>query len=250
MAARTAAAETKDLATVKRRELQSLVTKMAPQIAKALPNVITPERFTRLALSAISGNRALATCTQESFLGAMMTAASLGLEPNTPLGQAYLIPYGGKVQFQLGYHGEMDLFYRSGGRSITAEAVHANDEFAFELGLEPKLMHKPCMGDRGEVIAYYATFHTQDGGYGFKVMSIEDLLQHRKKYSKATNSPWDSNFDAMAKKTCIKQALKFAPKSTEMQRALSYDEAVRNINTEDLDDDTVEYIDITPDQEG
>lgn len=246
---RTAAAGAKDLAVVKKKELQSMVTRMAPQIAKALPNVITPERFTRLALSAISGNKELAACTQESFLGAMMTAAQLGLEPNTPLGQAYLIPYGGKVQFQLGYHGEMDLFYRSGGKSITAEAVYENDEFRFELGLEPKLEHKPCMGDRGAVIAYYATFHTKDGGYGFKVMSINDLNKHRDKYSKAKDGPWDKNFDAMAKKTCIKQALKFAPKSTDMQRALSYDEAVRNVNTEDIDDDTIEYIDITDSQE-
>ena len=70
------------------------------EIAKALPKVMTPERFTRIALSAVSNTPKLAQCTPKSFLAAMMNAAQLGLEPNTPLGQAYLIPYGDTVQFQ------------------------------------------------------------------------------------------------------------------------------------------------------
>ena len=57
---------------------------------KALPEVITPECFTRMALSALNTTPKLAECTQMSFLAALMNAAQLGLEPNTPLGQAYL----------------------------------------------------------------------------------------------------------------------------------------------------------------
>ena len=76
------------------------------EIKKALPTVITPERFTRMTLTALSVNPKLGQCTPKSFLGAMMSAAQLGLEPNTPLGQAYLIPYKNKgvdeVQFQIG----------------------------------------------------------------------------------------------------------------------------------------------------
>ena len=91
---------------------------MHTQIEKALPSVITPERFTRIALTAYSRNEKLQECTAESFLGSMMQAAQLGVEPNTPLGQAYLIPYRNKgvmeVQFQLGYRGMIDLAYRSG----------------------------------------------------------------------------------------------------------------------------------------
>ena len=66
----------------------------------------TPERFTRITLSALSSNPQLQQTTPQSFLGAMMTAAQLGVEPNTPLGQAYLLPYKNKgvleCQFQLG----------------------------------------------------------------------------------------------------------------------------------------------------
>lgn len=71
--------------------------------------MMTPERFMRMALSAINNTPKLAECTQISFLAALMNAAQLGLEPNTPLGQAYLIPYNNKgtmeCQFQIGYKG-------------------------------------------------------------------------------------------------------------------------------------------------
>ena len=90
------------------KNIKQWITAMQPQIEKALPSVITPERFTRMALTAVSMNPELGACTPESFCGAMMQAAQLGLEPNTPLGQAYLIPYNNsrkgtkEAQFQLG----------------------------------------------------------------------------------------------------------------------------------------------------
>lgn len=88
------------------KSMKDLVVSMGDQIQKALPTVITGERFTRMVLTAMSSNPQLQQCTPKSFLGAMMQAAQLGVEPNTPLGQAYLIPYKNKgtleCQFQLG----------------------------------------------------------------------------------------------------------------------------------------------------
>ena len=75
------------------KTMQQYIRSMEGEIAKALPSVITPERFTRIVLSAISVNPKLGSCTPASFLGAMMTSAQLGLEVNTPLGQAYVLPY-------------------------------------------------------------------------------------------------------------------------------------------------------------
>ena len=75
------------------KSMKDLVVSMGDQIQKALPTVITGERFTRMVLMAMSSNPQLQQCTPKSFLGAMMQAAQLGVEPNTPLGQAYLIPY-------------------------------------------------------------------------------------------------------------------------------------------------------------
>ena len=82
--------------------IQEWVKAYEGQIAKALPSVLTPERFSRMVLTALAKTPKLAECTPASFVGSMLTAAQLGLEPNTPLGQAYLIPSGKECQFQLG----------------------------------------------------------------------------------------------------------------------------------------------------
>lgn len=213
------------------KTMQTYINSMKDQIAAALPSVITPERFTRIVLTALSSNPRLASCEPKSFLGAMMTAAQLGVEPNTPLGQAYLIPYGNQCQFQLGYKGLIDLAYRSGEIStIGAEVVYENDEFEYELGLDSKLNHKPLMkGDRGSAIAYYAYWKGKDAGYGFCVMSVDDIRAHAKKFSKAgSNSPWATNFDEMAKKTVLKKVLKYAPLKTDFSRQISTDESVHD----------------------
>ena len=220
--------------------MQDYIKKMQGGIAKALPSVLTPERFTRITLSALSTNAKLAQTTPKSFLGAMMTSAQLGMEPNTPLGQAYLIPYKNhgvlECQFQLGYKGLIDLAYRSGQVStIQAQTVYANDEFEYELGLEPKLRHVPAKTNRGEPIFFYAVFRTKDGGYGYEVMSIDDVRAHAKKYSKAYgNGPWQTNFEEMAKKTVLKKALKYAPLKTEFVRGLSADETIKSDISEDM----------------
>ena len=230
------------------KAMGDLLKRMNTQIEKALPSVITPERFTRIALTAYSRNEKLQECTAESFLGSMMQAAQLGVEPNTPLGQAYLIPYRNRgvmeVQFQLGYRGMIDLAYRSGEvQNIQAHEVYENDTFEYELGLNPKLRHVPALKDRGEVILYYAVFKLTNGGVGFEVMSKEDVEAFAKKKSKTYGTgPWQSDFDAMAKKTLVKRLLKFAPLKSDFVRAVTADETIKSgisENMTDLPDETV-----------
>lgn len=230
------------------KAMGDLLKRMHTQIEKALPSVITPERFTRIALTAYSRNEKLQECTAESFLGSMMQAAQLGVEPNTPLGQAYLIPYRNKgvmeVQFQFGYRGMIDLAYRSGEvQNIQAHEVYENDTFEYELGLDPKLRHVPALKDRGEVILYYAVFKLTNGGVGFEVMSKEDVEAFAKKKSKTYGTgPWQSDFDAMAKKTLVKRLLKFAPLKSDFVRAVTADETIKSgisENMADLPDETV-----------
>lgn len=240
--------------TQNKKKMQALISAMKPQIEAALPSVLTGERFSRMILSAMSTTPQLAACTPQSFLGAMMQAAQLGVEPNTPLGQAYLIPFRNKgvleCQFQLGYKGLIDLAYRSGAvNDIQAHEVHENDVFEYELGLTPILKHKPAMKNRGEVIAYYAIYHTKDGGYGFEVMSKEDIQKHAEGYSKSyesTYSPWTNNFDEMAKKTVIKKCLKYAPLKTEFIRQLAADNTIKTELAEHMAEvnDVTEYTDI------
>ena len=225
-----------------KKTMQTYIKAMESEIKKALPSVITPERFTRMVLSAISTNPKLASCTPASFLGAMMSAAQLGLEPNTPLGQAYLIPYKNKgrdeVQFQLGYKGLIDLAYRSGEvELVQAHIVYENDTFECEYGLEPRLVHKPADSDRGDPLRVYAMFKTKSGGYGFEVMSMDDVRRHAEKYSQAYKSgfsPWKTNFEEMAKKTVLKRVLKYAPLKSDFVRAVVQDETIKSELSEDM----------------
>lgn len=219
----------------KNRTLKEMIQIMEPEIKKALPNVITPERFSRMALTAISVNPKLAECSQKSFLGALMNAAQLGLEPNTPLGQAYILPFKNKgemeAQFQIGYKGLIDLAHRSGEfKTIYAHTVYENDEFDYELGLDQVLKHKPAKKDRGKAIYYYAVYHLTNGGYGFYVMSRDDVKAHMERFSKSAGagySPWSTDFDEMAKKTVIKKVLKYAPIKTEFARQIVNDESIK-----------------------
>ena len=244
-----------------RPTMQQYIKQMEGEIKKALPSVITPERFTRIVLSALSTNPKLAETTPQSFLGAMMTAAQLGLEPNTPLGQAYLIPFKNhgilECQFQLGYKGLIDLAYRSGEVSvIQAQVVYANDDFSYSFGLNPELKHIPAKSDRGDAIGVYAMFRTKDGGYGFEVMSMDDVRAHARKFSKAYgNGPWQTNFEEMAKKTVLKRVLKYAPLKSDFVRGMAQDETIKTELSEDMysvpgvviEAEDVEYSDVEVD---
>lgn len=245
------------------KTMKQYIESMEGEIRRALPSVITPERFTRIVLSAVSATPELANCTPASFLGAMMTSAQLGLEVNTPLGQAYVLPYRNKgvleAQFQLGYKGLIDLAYRSGEVAvIQAHVVHENDEFECEYGLDPKLKHKPADRDRGEPVKVYAVFKTKNGGFGFDVMSVDEVRKHADTYSPSYHSsfsPWKREFEEMAKKTVLKRVLKYAPLKSDFVRELSHDGTVKSELAADMaivPDQTVidgEYTDVTTDKE-
>lgn len=234
---------TKEPAKLKKSmSIEELIKAMEPQIKKALPAVITPERFTRMALSALNTTPKLRECTQISFLSALMGAAQLGLEPNTELGEAYLIPYNNKgtceCQLQIGYKGLLNLAYRNPDiQSVSSQEVYENDHFEYELGLNPRLVHRPALRDRGEVKLFYGLFRLSNGGFGFEVMSKEDMDAHAKEYSKGFDSafsPWKTNYISMAKKTVIKRALKYAPLRTDFRKALISDETIKKEISEDM----------------
>ena len=136
--------------------------------------------------------------------------------------------------------------------------VYENDEFTCEYGLDPKLTHKPADHDRGDPIKVYAVFKTKSGGFGFEVMSMEDVRKHAAKYSKAYSSsfsPWKTNFEEMAKKTVLKRVLKYAPLKSDFVRAAVQDEVIKKDLSADMYDVPAEsiidadYTEIPVDQE-
>ena len=227
---------TPNTAVAKRNEqlvaVRGLLDKITPQIAAALPKHMTPERMARIAFSAMQRQPLLLECTPQSLALCVITASELGLEPNM-IGHAYLVPYRnnktGKTDAQLilGYKGLIDLARRSGALStISVACVHERDKFEYELGLEPRLKHRPYMdGERGNVTLVYAVARLKDGGYQFEVMSRAEIEQVRKKSKAGSSGPWVEHWDEMAKKTVLRRLCKLLPSSIELARAVAMDEA-------------------------
>ena len=234
------------------QNIQHLLEKMKGELAKALPKHITAERISRIALTEVRKNPDLLECSVPSLLGAIMVSAQLGLEPGI-LGHAYLIPYynsktrSKEVQFQIGYKGMIDLVRRSGEvRSLDAHEVCENDEFEYEYGINPILRHKPSMEYRGKPYCYYAVATFKDGGYAFLVMGINDVENYRRRSKSPDKGPWATDYDAMAKKTVIKQLCKCLPLSIEVMRGLVQDETTKKDHQDVLDaQDETDWIDIT-----
>ena len=201
-----------EIKTSPQKGMQQMMKAMAKEIEAALPSMVSSERFQRVALTAFSSNPKLQKCSPKSFIAAMMQSAQLGLEPNTPLGQSYLIPYENKktgettCEFQVGYKGLLELAQRSGKiKTIYAHEVRENDEFDIDYGLNQALNHKPLLkGDRGAIIGYYAVYHTTDDGYSFIFMTDDEITTFAKSKSKTYNcGPWQTDREAMAKKTVV-----------------------------------------------
>ena len=193
--------------------------KMAPRMAEVLPKHMDMNRMSRIALTTIRTNPKLLECAVPSLMGAVMQAVQLGLEPGL-LGHCYILPYKREATFIIGYKGMIDLARRSGHiQSIYAHAVHENDEFEYELGLHPKLEHKPSHGDRGAFIGAYAVAHFKDGGYQMEFMPKSEIEKRRKRSATANSSysPWSSDYEEMAKKTVVRYMFKYLPISIEVQ---------------------------------
>lgn len=209
-------------------------------LAAVLPKHVGADRMLKIALGALRTTPKLMQARTDTLLGAIIQCAQLGLEPNTPLGHAYLIPFANssknitEVQIVFGYKGLIDLARRSGQIvSIAAHEVREHDHFEYEYGLDEKLVHRPCLtGDRGEVTAFYAVAKLVGGGYAFEVMSKADILAIRDasqgwktavRYKKEAQSPWGAHFVEMGRKTVLRRLFKFLPVSIELATAATLD---------------------------
>lgn len=219
-------------------DVRATLERLKPQMMLALPRHLTPERLCRVAMTAIQNTPKLLECDRTSLFAAIMTCAQLGLEPDGVLGQAYLVPFAGKVQLIPGYRGLISLARNSGEvRSIAAHEVCARDEFEYAYGLEPVLRHVPANGDRGDITHFYAVAHFVNGGHHFEVMTRSEVEAIRDgssgyktalRYAKAgqdPQTPWVQNFIEMGKKTAIRRISKFLPMNVQKAAALadSYD---------------------------
>jgi|TARA_R100000750_G_C2346535_1_gene96626 recombination protein RecT len=239
------------LTTSKTNKLYEMIRDRSETIAKILPDTNDSSSFVQACMSAIMSNPKLQACQPMSIMKSVMESARYGLEPNSPLSHAALIPYGDKVQFIIEYRGLLKLAWNSGIiKSIDYDKICKNDSYIYTKGYDPTFQHVPQIdGERGDVIAYYAVAETLEGGKALVVMKVQEIVEHGKRFSRSfthKDSPWVTDFDAMAFKTVIRQLLdKKLPKSATPAGRLMQEAA----HIEDLGKEKVEMEIVRPHDE-
>jgi recombination protein RecT len=215
---------------------------MREQFARALPKHLSPERFCRIAITALTRTPKLQECTQESLMKCLLDLSAFGLEPDGR--RAHLIPYKNTCTLVIDWKGLAELAMRSGiVAKLHADVVCENDEFEFNLGEVVK--HKiDFRKPRGEPYAAYAMATTKDGAKFVQVMAkdeIEKIRDNSQGYRSAiqygkTDSPWMVAPGEMWKKTTFRRLSKWLPLSPEFRDAQERDD----------EEDTPPMRDVTP----
>jgi recombination protein RecT len=240
-----------------------MTTQFQRAVADAAPQHMTAQRLMATFRQAARNNPAFHQCNLMSVLGVFMTCGFLGLEPNTPLGHAYMIPFAKKrydkasrqlvddgydLQLIIGYQGYLDLAYRNPRvSSIAAHAVYEGDDFSFEYGSNEHLQHRPKgLHADGDVPRYFYMFSKLQGGQAFEVLPTSKVLQIRngsqgyraalsakeraeekgwKIPASYTEAPWVKHFVAMGQKTAMRAGYKWLPKTVEMAAVTRLEDA-------------------------
>lgn len=210
--------------------------------------------FISSVLTVVSQNKLLQNADMRTVLSAASIAASLDLPILPSLGRAWIVPYKGVAQFQIGYLGYVELAQRSGlYKSINVNTVYEGEVVKWNKFTE-ELTYGEQEGDAA--IGYCASFELLNGFRKVVYWTKDAVIKHAKRFSKSYNSsssPWQSDFDAMAMKTVLAYTLRhWGPMSIEMQKAmaedmdahekpldLSKDNSVETIETEDASETRV-----------
>ena len=177
------------------------------------------KQFIASMLDLYENDKYLQNCDPQAVIAECLKAASLNLPLVKSLGYAYVVPFKNRPTFIIGYKGLIQLALRSGQYNrLNADCIYEGEEIAFDR-LSGALR---IMGERtsDKAIGYFAYFKLINGFEKTFYMTVEQIKAYGKKYSPAYSSgPWQSDFDSMAKKTVIRQILKYGPMSTQMQQA-------------------------------
>ena len=220
--------------------VKEYMERVAPSLKMVATKVLTPEKITKIVTAAMSRQPMLLQAFRDSphsILRCVFAATQLGLDPDSPLGQCYMVPFrngknGGKyeAQFIVGYRGLIDLARRSGNIiSIRSRVVYERDDFRIVYGLREDLHHIPHEGpDAGELRAVYAVAELKDGGIQYEVMYRHEIDAIKKRSKASQYGPWVSDYNEMARKTVIRRLAKYLPMSTDLTKALDFEQSQEN----------------------
>lgn len=166
----------------------------------------------------------MAINNRQSVINAVTNIAAIGISLNPAKKQAYLVPRDKKICLDISYMGLMDLAMSTGSiRWAQAELVYQNDTFALNgMDKPPTHSFNPFSKDRGEVVGVYVVVKTSDGDYLTETMSADEVNAVRNRSTAKNNGPWVTDTGEMWKKTCVKRAYKYWPKTERLDQAIHY----------------------------
>lgn len=226
--------ESKSVAIKPIDEVRSALTKMQSQFATVLPPQVAPERFVRIAMTAIQMNPDLLSCDRQTLYSACMRAAQDGLLPDGREGA--IVTYGRAAQWMPMVGGICKKARNSGEiLMLDAQVVYANDEYdswTDETG--PHFRHKRARGSRGQPLLTYAYAVSKDRATFFEEID-EEQMADIEKASRAKNGPWKGAFrDEMKRKSAIRRLAKFRlPSSTDLEEVIRRDDDMYELEPND-----------------
>jgi recombination protein RecT len=197
------------------------------QIMRVLPKHLPPDRFIRIALTAMQRTPKLKDCTPASFFNALLSLSELGIEPDGR--RAHLIPYGNECQLIIDYKGYVDLITRPGKgndvSTIYSDVVREHDDFLFNRGIVERHIVdiRKAETERGKVIGAYTIIRFKNGDMKCEVMSVEDLDRVKGRSKAKDNGPWRTDENEMQKKTVLRRCIKTMPINDQTAKALEVD---------------------------
>lgn len=222
--------QTTELATTNgKKDVKGLINsdQFRHAVSASLPSHLKPDRFIRVALTALTRTPKLMQCEQESFFQCLLSLSQLGLEPDGR--NAHLIPFENRMrgvtecQLIVDYKGLVDLAMRSGKiANIHADKVCQNDVFEYDRG-DIKKHQINFKVPRGDAYAYYAMVRFKEGQEKCEVMTKDEIQSIRQRSRAKDSGPWTTDFDEMAKKTVFRRLSKWLQLSPEFRDALEKD---------------------------
>jgi len=218
-------------------KVKAYLQSITPHLQQVATKVLTPEKITKIVSSSLSRNPLLLKAfvdSPHSIVRCVFAATQLGLDPDSPLGQCYMVPFkngknGGKyeAQFIVGYRGLIDLARRSGNIvSIRSRVVREKDTFDIQYGLQEQIVHKPFEGaDAGPLRAVYAVAELRDGGIQYELMWRYEVDAIRNRSKAGQYGPWNTDYDEMARKTVVRRLAKYLPMSVDLAKAIEHEDA-------------------------
>jgi len=233
-------AENKQLAKKPEKQIANFLQMSSKSLFSYASRKYNRDAFIKSAMLAIIENDDLKNCInsnpgQLSLFGALRYAATNGLSLNPQEGKAALIPYKGKVSYQIMKNGLIDLAMDSGAvESIISYVVRENDVFSFTKTSDgDKYEYTPARSERGEIEGFFAAVKFKDSVSIGQYMTLEQVEDHRDKYSKGLkdgngkprqNHAWVKSFEGMGLKTVIKRLFRNVSISPVMDEAVGIDD--------------------------